>query len=412
MTTYRYKAKDAQGSIVESTIEAESRQEVLSMLRAKGLTTISLINTGTSGSSSKQKKEKSGTQKKVHLSHVTLTDMTIFCRQLSISVNAGVPLRESLESIHEDMDNPTMKTVLGNVVSALHKGLSFSDALSLHPKIFTPIFIGLVKAAEESGALAQTLDQLAFYLERSESLQRKIKSIMAYPAFVAGFFIIVCLIMTLAILPKFQDIFSGYGSKLPKLTRTIFSLNQFFIDNAWIIFGLILAALLGLVLYRNSAKGRKHTDAIILKIPFFGTCLQKFIIARFCRSLSIMVKGGVPIAHAIEVTAAVTGNKVLEEALMKCRDQIISGAGIANSIQDQELFPRLLIRMISVGEDSGKLPEVLEKVSDVYENQVEGSILVSTAMAEPIVICVFGLMVLVLVISIYLPIFSVATNMR
>jgi type IV pilus assembly protein PilC len=166
------------------------------------------------------------------------------------------------------------------------------------------------------------------------------------------------------------------------------------------------------MLYRRSPKGRRHTDAIILKLPFFGDCLQKFIIARFCRSLSIMIKGGVPIAHAIEITAAVTGNKVIEEALLSCRAQIIAGAGIAESIENQKLFPRLLIRMIAVGEDTGKLPEVLEKVSDVYENQVEGSILVSTALAEPILICVFGLGVLVLIISIYLPIFTVATRMR
>ncbi|MFC1467998.1 type II secretion system F family protein [Verrucomicrobiota bacterium] len=412
MTTYRYKAKDAQGGIVESTIEAESRQEVLSMLRAKGLTTISLISNADENTDPKNKKTRSPKKRGLHVARVTLTDMTIFCRQLSISVNAGVPLRESLESIHEDMDNPTMKRVLGDVLAGLHRGSSFSDALALHPKIFTPIFVGLVKAAEESGALAQTLDQLAFYLERTEKLQRKIKSIMAYPAFVAGFFVVVCLVMALAILPRFQEIFSGYGSNLPKLTQIVFGINQFFIDNVWYILGTIIALVVALILYRRSPKGRRHTDAIILKVPFFGTCLQKFIIARFCRSLSIMVKGGVPIAHAFEVTAAVTGNKVLEEALMTCREQIIAGAGIASSIEDQKLFPRLLIRMIAVGEDSGKLPEVLEKVSDVYENQVEGSIMVSTALAEPIVICVFGVLVLVLVASIYLPIFTVATRMR
>lgn len=412
MTTYRYKAKDAQGNIVESTIEAESRQEVLTMLRAKGLTTISLTSTANEPTEPKKKKVRAPKKGGFQVTRITLTDMTVFCRQLSISVNAGVPLRESLESIHEDMDNPSMKHVLGKVISNLHKGLSFSDALALHPKVFTPIFIGLVKAAEESGALAQTLDQLAFYLERTEQLQRKIKSIMAYPAFVAGFFVLVCLIMALGILPKFQEIFSGYGSKLPKITQVVFGINQFFIDHAWYFLGVIIAIVVAISLYRRSPRGRKHTDAILLKIPFFGTCLQKFIIARFCRSLSIMVKGGVPIAHAFEVTASVTGNKVLEEALLKCREQIIAGAGIASSIEDQDLFPRLLIRMISVGEDSGKLPEVLEKVSDVYENQVEGSILISTALAEPIVICVFGVLVLILVISIYMPIFTVATSMR
>lgn len=411
MTTYRYKAKDAQGRIVESTVEADSRQEVLSMLRAKGLTTLGLAGTSDDRNGGK-KKQRSAPKIVIQVARVTLADMTVFCRQLAISVNAGVPLRESLESIHEDMDNPTMKNVLGSVIDGLHKGLSFSDTLSMHPKVFTPIFVGLIKAAEESGALAQTLEQLAFYLERTEQLQRKIKTILAYPAFVAGFFVIVCLIMALVILPKFQSIFSGYGSNLPNITKMVFAVNQFIIDYIWLIFGAHVALIAGVILYRKSPRGRRHTDAIILKIPFFGTCLQKFIIARFCRSLSIMVKGGVPIAHAFEVTATVTGNQVLEESLLRCREQIIAGAGIAASIEDQELFPRLLIRMISVGEDAGKLPEVLEKVSDVYENQVEGAILVSTAMAEPIVICVFGIMVLVLVVSIYMPIFSVATQMR
>jgi type IV pilus assembly protein PilC len=411
MTTYTYKAKDSQGSIVESTIQAESRQEVLSMLRAKGLTTINLEECDNRSGDSKKKKER-GPKKSIIEPRVRLTDITIFCRSLSISVNAGVPLRESLESIHEDMDNPGLKKVLGDIVNGLHKGLAFSDTLALHPKVFTPIFVGLIRAAEESGALALTLAQLSFYLERTEKLQRKIKTIMAYPAFIAGFFVIVCLLMALVILPKFQDIFGGFGSELPPLTQFVFSLNQFFLDNAWLFLGGTIALVVGFNLYRKTPTGHRKTDALMLKIPFLGTCLQKFIIARFCRSLSIMVKGGVPIAHALEVTSAVTGNKVLEEALLKCRDQIIAGGGIAKSLDSQELFPRLLIRMLSVGEEAGQLPEVLEKVSDVYEDQVEGSIMVSTAMAEPIIICVFGVLVLVLVISIYMPIFTVATRMR
>jgi type II secretory pathway component PulF len=411
MTTYKYKAKDSQGSVVESTIQAESRQEVLSMLRSKGLTTISLEENETDNGESKKKKVR-GPRKPIMSPRVRLPDITVFCRSLSISVNAGVPLRESLESIHEDMDNPALKKVLSDVVDGLHKGQAFSDTLAVHPKVFTPIFVGLIRAAEESGALALTLGQLAFYLERTEKLQRKIKSIMAYPAFVAGFFAVVCLLMALVILPKFQEIFGGFGSDLPPLTRFVFGLNQFFIDNAWVFFGVLIALVIGYKFYRKTPKGHRQTDAFMLKIPFFGTCLQKFIIARFCRSLSIMVKGGVPIAHAIEVTAAVTGNTVLEDALLRCREQIIAGGGIAKSLDSQELFPRLLIRMLSVGEEAGQLPEVLEKVSDVYEDQVEGSIMVSTAMAEPIVICVFGALVLVLVISIYMPIFTVATKMR
>lgn len=412
MTSYSYKAIDTRGGTVESSLDAESRQEVLALLRAKGLTPISLAKIKKAAGSKRKSIPTKHKRVRFHRAHISLTDLTIFCRQLSISVNAGLPLRGALESIHDDMDNPTMKRVLNHIISSLYKGLSFSDALVMHPKTFTSIFVGLVKAAEESGALAQTLDQLAFYLERTEKLQRKIQTLLAYPAFVSFFFVIVCLLMSLAILPRFEKIFSGYGSSLPKLTRIVFGINQFFIDNFAYITGGILILIVGCILYRKSPNGHRRTDALLLKIPFFGVCLQQFIIARFCRSLAIMIKGGVPIAHAIEVTATVTGNKVLEEALLTCRKQIIAGSGIANSIQEQELFPRLLVRMISVGEEAGQLPEVLEKVSDVYENQVEGSVIISTALAEPIIICVFGLMVLVLIVSIYLPIFTVATKMN
>jgi type II secretory pathway component PulF len=416
MATFNYIAKNKDGQDIRSTIEAPSRLEALELLRKKGLTVVDLVGTESGKPKkivSKSGKKKSDRTKKAKFSlfsgKVKMGDLSIFCRQLAISVTAGVPLRDALETIGEDLEQPQLQHAVQDIVAQLNDGKNFSEAAASHPKVFNVMFCGLIKVAEESGKLPETLKQLAEYLERTDKLQRRIKAMSAYPMFIGGFFIIVCLIMTLFILPQFTDIFSGFGSALPPFTLFVFGVNQFFVDHIIEIFIVVIITTAALVFYGRTEKGAYRKDKLKLAMPYAGDLIMKYVLARFCRSLSIMVHSGVPISTALEICGEAAGNMVIERTIGAVREKIITGHRISQSLTESGIFPGLVTRMVSVGEDSGQLPEVLEKVSELYEDQVETSIMTTMALFEPVIICVFGGFVLVLIMAIYLPIFTVGS---
>jgi type IV pilus assembly protein PilC len=339
-------------------------------------------------------------------------DLAIFFRQLAISVNAGVALRDSIESITADLDHAAFRSVLLRVGERLHDGQSFSEALASEGRVFPRISVALIRTAEEAGSMAQTLDQLAASIEKNVALTRKIRSITAYPVFVAFFFAVVVGVMTFFIVPKFQDLFGGGEAELPLLTRLVFRANKAVLGNAVPIFVVLGVCAGGLFAWSRTAAGQLGIDRFLLRLPLLGASLKKLAIARFCKNLSIMIRGGVPIATAIEITAAVSGNKAIEKALLGARDRIMRGSDITTGLADEGLFPRLLIRMVGVGEASGRLPEVLDRVAASYEDDVEGSIMTVTALFEPIIIVSFGAVVLTFVMAIYLPVFTAASHMR
>jgi type II secretory pathway component PulF len=417
MALYNYIAKNKDGEEVRSSLMVETRLEALETLRKKGLTVVDLFSAEEAEAPEVAIKtaSKSDAKKRSSFSFspsVKMTDLAIFCRQLAISVNAGLPLRDALEGIGAELEHPQLKHVCLDMVQQLHDGVSFSNAIAQHPKVFNEMFKGLIKVAEESGKLPSTLKQLAAYLERADRLRRRIKAMSAYPMFIGIFFVIVCLIMTLFILPKFTDIFSGLGSELPVFTQLVFGVNNFFVDN-FVAIVLGVGVLVGfLVFYSRTPTGSYRKDKLTLKIPYTGNCMKKYLLARFCRSLSIMVHSGVPISNALEICAEATGNQVLKRHVLGVRDLIITGNRIAASLEKADIFPGLIVRMVAVGEDSGQLPEVLDNVSELYEDQVEISIMTTMAMFEPLVICVFGAFILIIILAIYLPIFTVSMSVR
>jgi type IV pilus assembly protein PilC len=348
---------------------------------------------------------------RVYFVRVSISDKALFCRQLSISVGSGIPLLESLQSITADMENGGFRRVLERVLKKLDDGAPFSVAISGEPKVFDRLFVALIKTAEEAGSLTETLNYLATSMEKSARLASKIKSIVAYPVFVGFFFILVSCIMTLFVLPRFQAIFAGYKSGLPPLTRMVFAVNSFIIHNSlWLFLGMAGAVALG-IMYAATPAGRMQIDGMVVRLPIVGDIVRKLAVSRFCRNFGIMMAGGVPVATAIEIAAEVLGNKVMEKSMKASRDRIVAGSNIASSL-DKKVFPRLVARMVGVGESSGRLPEVLTKVADVYEEQVESTILMAISLLEPILIAVFGGLILVLVMAIYLPVFGAAGQMR
>lgn len=440
MATFSYTAKNAQGGVVRDVIEAEDRQKALAVLRTRELTVVSLHETerldpgiamparGALSSSRavallsefKRLFRKESLTEDLTLVRrrlllprkVRLKDMAIFCRQLAISVNSGLPLRESLEGIHEDMEASPLKPVLADIIKQLHDGIPFSRAVAAHPKTFSAVFSGMIHAAEEAGTLGVTLNQLSGYLEESDKLVRKIKTLLAYPAFVAVFFVIICSIMAFVIIPRFEAIFTDLGGDLPPLTTAVFGFNRFFISNFPLI-ALVVAGLVFLFLfYKKTPVGGQRIAQWQLKLPVAGDCQKKYIVARISRCLSIMLESGVPVATALQIVSRIGSNVAVESAIMQSRNRIIAGFGIAGSLEQTGIFPALLIRMLGVGEASGKMPEVLERVADSYEDQVEATITAGTALLEPIIISVFGALVLLLIVSIYLPVFTISMNIK
>jgi type IV pilus assembly protein PilC len=411
LATFVYMAKDNDGNVVEESLQAKHRYDALAEIRANGLTVVNLneVDVTTRGKAKPTPKvDRKPKASSFFAPRVKAGEMAIFCRQLAISVTAGVALRDALESIVEDLENMTMRQTLEAVVAELHEGSSFSKAIAKYPKVFDELFVALIRAAEESGSMATTLTHLSDSLERRERLVRKIRGITAYPIFIGGFFILIGGVMTIFVLPKFADSLEGIGGTLPTLTRVVFGINGFLLDNLPAIFAGTLGLIAAFILFRRTPGGRGHLDRMKLKVPLFGSCIKKISIARFCQNLAIMVNGGVSITQAIEISADICGNNVLRTALLKARERIIAGSDISASLIEGRVFPALVTRMVSVGEASGRLPEVLDQVSSAYEDQVEGEIMIVTALLEPILICFFGGFILILVLAIYLPVFTMS----
>jgi len=424
MSLFNYTAKNRQGEVVRDIIKADSRQQALSRLREMELTVVSLTEMEAGSEAGRSIGKRSPAPKSeagnipfwkknlipLHSEKVKLKDMAVFCRQLAISVNSGLPLRDALAGIHEDMDVPAFKKILGKMIARLHDGIAFSKAASEHPKVFSQVFVGLVRAAEESGSMGETMSRLADYLESSDRLRRKVGSLMAYPAFVAGFFVLICLVMVFWIVPQFQDIFGDLDSSLPPLTQAVFALNNAVVHHAPLIGGIIALVVILFILFRRSKGGKLKLAKIQLKLPWFGECIKQYVIARVCRCLAIMLKSGVPIATGLQIVSKVGNNLAIENSLIEAREQTIGGSNIADSLAGTQIFPSLLLRMVRVGESAGRLPEVLDNVAAAYEDRVENTITTGMALLEPIIIVIFGAMVLLLVIAIYLPVMTVASH--
>ena len=416
MPAFAYTVKTDDGRVVQSTVEAATRQEALSLIWAHGDgVVVSLFETSAPQALAGREtglRTSLATPRRIRGGAIRPRDLAVFFRQLAISVNAGLPLRDALESITEDTEHAAFHRVLKRVGAQLHEGRSFSQALASQGRVFPPLCVALIRAAEEAGSMAQTLDQLSSSIEKNVAMARKIRSITAYPVFVAGFFVVVIVIMTFFILPQFQKVFGDNPADLPMLTRIVFQANAILVHHAIpgvIVLGALIA---GFLAWGRTVAGRLRIDRFKLTLPWIGISLKKLAVARFSKNLAIMIRGGVPIATAIEITAAVAGNKAIERAMLGARDRIVRGSDITTALAEEGLFPRLLIRMVGVGEASGRLPEVLDRVADSYESDVESSIMVVTAMFEPVIIVVFGAIVLTFVMAIYLPVFTMAAHVH
>ncbi|MFA6141783.1 MAG: type II secretion system F family protein [Candidatus Omnitrophota bacterium] len=400
MANFKYVAKDQEGKSVTGVFEAANRQEVINALRKKDLIIVSVGEASSKFSSILS----FGSKKKIKLE-----DLVVFSRQLSTMVDAGIPLVGALDILGEQMDNKTFGAIIIGVRNDVETGLSLSDAIGKHKDVFSSLYVNMVKAGESSGMLDEILDRLAEYLEKTSALQHKVKGALVYPAVISSMALGITLIMLLKVIPVFKDMFEGMGAKLPTPTAVLITVSDFL--RHYFILG--AAALVGIWIllsrYIKTEKGRLQVDSILLKMPIFGILFRKVAIGKFTRTLSTLIKSGVPILAALEIVGKTAGNTVVEKAIENVRSNVREGENIAEPLARSKIFPPMVTRMVSVGEQSGELEKMLSKIADFYDEQVDTAVGSLTSMMEPLIIAFLGIVIGSIVICMFLPIFKLSS---
>ena len=393
MATFQYTAKDFNGRAVIGIVEAPNETEAAGILHNKSMIVVSM-------------KEIKARQLKSGSSKVKLEDLVVFSRQLATMIDAGIPLVQALGILAEQVENKALKQVVLTVRQDIEAGMSFCDALAKHPAVFSELFVNMSRAGEASGMLDEVLDRLAAYLEKTASLQRKIKSSLVYPAVVICMAILITSVLLLKVVPTFKGIFEMLGGKLPLPTQILIMVSdafkQYFIFTV-IGFGVLVFAFKKII---NTPAGRYKFDEFTLKVPVLGELFRKVAVAKFSRTFSTLVKSGVAVLNALEIVGKTSGNKVIEEAIGNCRTAVRNGEPIAQPLIRSKVFPPIVCRMIGVGEQTGQLEKMLSKIADFYDDQVDAAVSGLTSLIEPLVIAFLGVIIGGIVIALFLPIFK------
>ncbi|HVP57830.1 MAG TPA: type II secretion system F family protein [bacterium] len=397
-TTYVWKGRTSSGEIVAGESMAKSKGELIMNLRRRRVTLTSA-----------KEKSKSLSLGLGRLKGVSTKDLAVFTRQFSTMINSGLPLVQCLDILGKQAEHDNFRKVITSTMREVESGSTLADALSKHPNVFGDLYVNMVEAGETGGVLDVILMRLAAYLEKMNTLKRKIKGAMTYPAVIVTVTVVATVFMLLFIIPVFAKLFSDYGGTLPLPTRIVMMLSNFIRHQWWLIAGVIVAAVVGLRRYYKSKDGRAKIDRLLLSVPIFGPVLLKTAVARFTRTLGTLVSSGVPILEGLEITARAAGNVVVKEAVIKTRASISSGHTIAEPLRQSAVFPPMVVQMISVGEETGALDEMLCKIADFYDEEVDAAVDAMTSIIEPVMIVMMGGIVGGMVVSMYLPIFKLVT---
>jgi type IV pilus assembly protein PilC len=341
---------------------------------------------------------------------VKAEDIAIFSRQLATMLGAGIPLVQAFEIVGNGHEKPAMQRLVLDIKSDVEGGTSLHEALAKHPLHFDDLFVNLVEAGEQSGALETLLDKVATYKEKSEAIKKKVKKALFYPAAVLVVAVIVSLILLIFVIPQFESLFKGFGADLPAFTQMVVNLSKFVQAN-----GLYMAIVAGGAGYfffyfkKRSRKMREFLDRVSLKLPIIGPILKKAAIARYARTLSTMFAAGVPLVEALESVAGACGNIVYEDGVMKMRDEVATGQRLQRAMENTSLFPNMVVQMIAVGEESGSLDAMSGKVATFYEEDVDAAVDSMSSLLEPLIMAVLGVLVGGMVIAMYLPIFKLGS---
>lgn len=339
---------------------------------------------------------------------VKTKDVVIFTRQLSTMVDSGLPLIQGLEALASQQNNKTFKNLLREIKSDVETGSTFADALKKHPKLFDRLYCNMVAAGEIGGILDEVLSRLAAYMEKAERLKRKVKSAMTYPAIVLGISGVVLTVILLFVIPVFESMFKDFGQALPLPTQMVINMSQGLKSYFLLIIIAVFAGCFVFKKYYGTLQGKRTVDRLLLRAPIFGPLLRKVAVAKFTRTLGTLINSGVPIIEALNVAAGTSGNKIVEEAIHKVRTSISEGRTIAQPMLESGIFPNMVVQMISVGETTGALDQMLNKIADFYDEEVDTAVDGLTSMIEPLMIVFLGGTIGTVIVAMYLPIFKMA----
>ena len=336
-------------------------------------------------------------------------NVVVFCRIFSTMINAGLPLIQCLDLLSQQEENKTFAKIIKTVKEDIEGGTSLTNALKKYPEIFDELFVNLIAAGEAGGILDIILNRLSAYMEKAMKLKARVKSAMTYPVAVLVISAGVVALLLLKVIPVFQKMFESMGGELPALTAALISASQFMQDYWWLIAGIIFAIYMAIKQFYKTEKGRWTIDSMLLKAPVFGDVLKKVAVAKFSRTLSTMMSSGVPILEGLNIVSKTSGNVVIEDALMKTRQSIAEGRSIAEPLSETNIFPPMVVQMISVGEATGALDAMLAKIADFYDEEVDVAVENMTALLEPFMMVFLGVVVGGMIIAMYLPIFKLAS---
>ena len=401
-TIFKYSAKDTSGEMVKGTMKAASQTDVVSKLRKQQLTPIDVKQAGglfgIAGAAKGKRAAKKSSRRKGEVEE--------FTRQLSTMLGAGIPMLEALEILADQAESPGFQFCLDSVVNEIRGGADLSKALSYHPKVFSDIYVSMIKAGEVSGQIDVILTRLAEYLEAAAHLRSEIKSAMTYP--VVSLFLVVSIasFLMIGVVPSFKEVFDSLEVTLPELTVVTMDIAFFMRDNWYLIFGGMFASFVLLKAWVKTDTGRLAKDHLILRVPVFGPLFKKVALARFARTFSTLVKSGVPILGAMEIVSQTAGNKVISNIVDDARESVKQGESLMDPFSESKVFPPMVTKMIGIGERSGALDQLLEKIAEFYDQQVETEVKGLTSLIEPIMIAVMGFIVGGIVLAVFLPIFK------
>ena len=403
MATFVYKVRDRTGKVFTGTMEGDNRSSVVSRLREMDYFITSI-----------QEKKKSAlfSTQITLFQRISPKDLTIFYRQFATMVNAGLTLVNSLEILTEQVENKTLSNIVKTVKSDVEAGSTLADAMAKYPNVFSELYISMVRAGEIGGVLDEILNKIADLMEKEFALRQKIKSAMSYPTFVIGAAVIMAIFMLTFILPQFVGVFAQFGGKLPALTQFFVTLTILF-NRFWYIFFIIFAALIFVFLsYIKTPNGKLIFDRFKLNAPIIGEINKKSAISRFTRILGTLIKSGVPILEALQVSSNAIGNLVISAAVLSAKTKIKEGQSISGPLAASGVFPPMVTQMIMVGEESGELEEMLVKVAKFYDEEVDRSVEKLTSIIEPLMMVFIGLTIGTMIIAMYLPIFNMVNLIR
>jgi type IV pilus assembly protein PilC len=403
MKTFKYIACDASGSRKEGLTKGNSPNDIFGWLRERGLTPVSIqeIVEVVKGAPKKQKRKR-----------IKSAEVAALCWQLTTMVEGGIPITTAIETIATDIENLQLQEVLHKILEKMRRGENFSSGIAEFPRVFDHLSKAIIMAGETSGNLPGALKRVAEHFDSRDRLAKKVKGAMAYPIFVVCFIVLIVIFIMTFIIPRFRAMFDQFGGQLPAFTRAFMGFYDFVKGNVIFIVGAIFLMCSAFVMISKTPKGHVAISKFVLRVPLMGKIISQAFISTFCKTMATLLAAGVSVLEVFDILSTMTKNDVIKDAVVRSREHVVQGSSVSLSLATAGFFPNMVVKMIQVGEESGSLPQVLERTSDYYERKVDSTIGTVLGLLEPVMIVTVGAIVLVVILALYLPIFSMSATVH